>query len=326
MIALLATYLLIFYVLIPGVLFRFPASWFLKLKIFQLTRTQEATFAVFVGIVPFLVALALVWYVPAIDRFVYGSEWSAPERSSDYQLAAAVVLTPDASKLFGKDQKSLAPGYLQAVNAVVRHQGRFLCWFYLFAVAEGTAFGLMAVRYGDWRGKSGLYDLFTRKVIVPNISEWQTLLTDFTWPKTPKRSVYVDVLTKEAGLYQGRVANFFLDLSGRLSGLQMEQVRRFRKGDYEASLERDRAEQKNRGARVIDETESISREDFWTTIPGTNFYVPADQILNLNIRFPFAKESDLQAAVQRELPELLEGSSPDAVALDADITIQEEDD
>jgi hypothetical protein len=34
----------------------------------------------------------------------------------------------------------------------------------------------------------------------------------------------------------------------------------------------------------------IDRETFWTEIPGSNFYIPADKILNMNIRFPLTDD------------------------------------
>lgn len=71
MIALLTTYFVVAYVLIPGVLFRLPASLFVQLRLFQLSKTQEVTFGCFVSLLPFIAALTLVWHVPACSRFFF---------------------------------------------------------------------------------------------------------------------------------------------------------------------------------------------------------------------------------------------------------------
>ncbi len=75
MIALLTTLFLIFYILIPGILFRFAASFSaVKLKSFQRTRTQEATFAVAVALLPFAITAVGVWHLPVMRHHPFSIE------------------------------------------------------------------------------------------------------------------------------------------------------------------------------------------------------------------------------------------------------------
>jgi hypothetical protein len=64
MIALLTTYLVLAYVLIPGVLFQFGAGFFVRLRLFELTNTQEATLGCLVALLPLLLANWSVWKCP----------------------------------------------------------------------------------------------------------------------------------------------------------------------------------------------------------------------------------------------------------------------
>src|SRR5277367_349131 len=103
MIALLTTLFLIFYILIPGALFRFATSFSaVKLKSFQRTRTQEATFSVAVALLPFAVALAGVWFLPIMRHHPFViREGTAMERRGDYHHVGEMLLVSDLSKLLG---------------------------------------------------------------------------------------------------------------------------------------------------------------------------------------------------------------------------------
>jgi hypothetical protein len=57
-IALLASYFVVAYLLVPRAIFRL-SSVFIPLKRFQRTRTEEITFAVLVALLPFVLASAL---------------------------------------------------------------------------------------------------------------------------------------------------------------------------------------------------------------------------------------------------------------------------
>ena len=97
------------------------------------------------------------------------------------------------------------------------------------------------------------------------------LLTDFNFPPEERRSVEIDVLSKDDILYRGTVVDHFLGTSGELSGLLLGGAERFQ---YER-LEDDRKAGKSRDT-----------EEYWRPIPGGgHFYLPGDNIASLNIRY-----------------------------------------
>ena len=110
------------------------------------------------------------------------------------------------------------------------------------------------------------------KALLPRISEWHVLLTNFASPKHPARIVVADVLTTDDHLYHGRVENYYLDQDAKLTGILLAEVFRFDRQGYL------RASQKG---PVTD------RQPFWKRIPGKNVYVFADRITNLNLNYEF---------------------------------------
>ena len=92
MIALVTTYFLVFYILIPGALFRFFTSWFVPLKLFERTKTQEATFAVAVALFPFALSLLGVWYLPLAKQYPFPVQGeSYADRRQDYHRVASIL-------------------------------------------------------------------------------------------------------------------------------------------------------------------------------------------------------------------------------------------
>jgi hypothetical protein len=299
MIALVTTYFLIFYILVPGVLFRFLTSWFVPLKLFERTRTQEATFAVAVALLPFAIALFGVWNLPVMRHLPFPiAEGTAAERTQDYQRVTSILTASDASRLL-INTPSAAPSSIQlndanwrSLNQVIRRQARFLTWYFVLIALEGICFGLLAMRYGDWRDQAQnraqqqaqhgaqhgakRYRIrlwLIRTFILPNISEWHLLLTSFNWPRREDVDVSIDILQNDGILYQGRVADYFLDPSGKLTGILLEHVSRF---DREAYHE---------AQKSTAQQQPISSAAFWRSIPGSRFYIGQSSILNLNVRF-----------------------------------------
>ncbi|HTJ31573.1 MAG TPA: hypothetical protein VL346_13805 [Acidobacteriaceae bacterium] len=313
MIALVTTLLVVFYVLIPGILFRFGTSFSsVKLKSFQRTRTQEVTFATSVALLPFLLAFFGVKYVPVMrDHPVVVAESSGAEWLEDNHRLGAMLTGSDFSKLAGCEPSGKpcagADAYWNALHGMMLRQERLLSWYFLFVFAEGWAFGVFAGKYGDWRHGGGkrkgllrLYTWFARKFVLPNLSEWHVLLTGFNWPKGVV--VVVDVLQTDGHLYRGRVEDYFVDVDGKFSGLLLHDVDRFDLNAY-------------RRAQEMGHPETLASENFWKTIPSENFYIGHGSISNLNIRF-MAGGDEVLEEVSREA---LEGE-----AIDADISVESE--
>jgi hypothetical protein len=302
MIALVTTLLLVFYLLIPGILFRFGTSFStVKLKSFQRTRTQEATFATSVALLPFLLAFFGVRFVPVMrDHPVSVTEVTAAQRLEDYHRLGAMLMVSDFSKLTGCDASGKpcagADAYWSAMDRVMRRQGRLLSWYFLFVFAEGWAFGLFASKYGDWRYAKGkryrlllrLYAWFTRKFVLPNLSEWHVLLTGFNWPKGAL--VVADVLQTDGHLYRGRVEDYFVDAEGKFTGLLLRDVDRFDLHTYRRTQEASAS------------PETLASENFWKPIPSATFYIAQSSISNLNIRFSPGGDGALRV-VSREVLE-----------------------
>ena len=283
MIALLTSYFLVFYVLIPGILFRFVTSLFVPLKLFERTRTQEATFAVAVALIPFFFALFCVWNLPVSRHYPFPVfEGTAAQRQDDYRRVTSILTSNDASKYL--TQSTPAPGNeanWNALNHVLRRQARFLTWYFLLIILEGCAFGYFAGRYGSWQDektkgwrklRNAFYRPLARKMILPNISEWHLLLTDFNWPARKEIFVSVDILQADGRLYQGNVADYFIDSAGKLTGILLKHVSRFDRESYSA-------------AKSDHPAHPVSSSRFWTTIPSRHFYVSERSISNLNVRF-----------------------------------------
>jgi hypothetical protein len=282
-IALVTTYFLVFYILVPGVLFRFLTSWFVPLKLFERTRTQEATFAVAVALLPFAAALFGVWNLPVMRHLPFPIvEGTAAERIQDYHRVATLLTSSDASRLL-LNNPSATPSSpppndanWRSLTRVLRRQARFLAWYFAIIAIEGVCFGLLAGRYGDWQSHAGRYRLrlwLIRTFILPNISEWHLLLTSFNWPRREDVDVSVDILQSDGYLYQGRVSDYFVDSDGKLTGILLENVNRFDREAY------------NEAKKASTTEQPVSSAVFWKTIPGSRFYISQSSISNLNVRF-----------------------------------------
>jgi hypothetical protein len=295
MIALLTTYFLVFYVLIPGILFRFVTSFYVPLKLFERTRTQEATFAVAVAILPFLLALFAVWHLPISRHYPFPvDEGSAADRQADYRRVTALLASNDVSKYLSQASsgeaapKSAAPANeanWSALSAVLRRQARFLTWYFVAVALEACAFGFLASRYGSWQDdkakgwrslRNTVYKPLAGKMILPNISEWHLLLTDFNWPARREIFVSVDILQADGRLYQGNVADYFLDSAGKLTGILLQHVSRFDRESYASA----KTNQPNTHPQ-----HPVSTSRFWINIPSRHFYISEGTISNLNVRF-----------------------------------------
>jgi hypothetical protein len=226
-------------------------------------------------------ALFGVWYLPVIKHYPFAVvEGTFSERRQDYHRIASLLTSSDASRLLVSNPSS-APSSAnaanwQALNRVLRRQARFLFWYFVAIAIEAWVFGTSARKYGDWQSKAARYRLrlwLMRTFVLPNISEWHLLLTDFNWPRREEIFVSVDILMSNGYLYQGRVADYFVDSAGKLTGILLEHVSRFDRQAYLDAKSNSKSEN------------AIASSDFWKNIPSRHFYIGEGSIANLNVRF-----------------------------------------
>jgi hypothetical protein len=260
--ALFLSFLLLVYVVVPGILFRRIFNFFVPLRRFQWSRTEEITASVATTLVPLVLTLLAINYFHWFAHHPFGFEDSAVQKWSDYK---DVLSASYSEKFFTENRQAL----LQAAERVGRRQFHFLAWFYLATICEGLVCGFSAINYGNSRVTRQLSRVI-EKLIIPGISEWHAMFTPFTFPRSPKRIVQVDALAMDGNLYQGEVGDFHVDSDGRLTGFLMKKARRFLRSEYTNDRKA-----KNAGPK----------EKYWRTIPGESLYLLADKVSNLNFSY-----------------------------------------
>ena len=276
MLTLYATSLVVALLLIPGLLFRSCFSFFLPLRKFQRTRTDELTFAAKVSFVPLAAVVLVAWTNHFPVRF------PVPAHVGDDGLRPALytVLKSafDEGTYKGEPNfKMFAQASRQAWTAV----GNVLVCYYLLLAIEAGLLGWLSSNYGKFR-RNGALDLLMRKALLPGLSEWHVLLTTFGSPKSPERVAVADVLTTDDHLYHGRVENYYLNKDGDLTGVLLADVFRFNRKGYEEDLKKGPIS---------------NRQPYWKWIPGKNVYVFAGRITNLNVNY----ELRIATRIKREL-------------------------
>jgi hypothetical protein len=264
-IALIASALLGLYVFVPYILFHRLCSLFLRLKKFQRTKTDEIVFGVVVAGLPFLLTLFLFWHgLININLVPYPVQDTHEQRVSDYRMVAASVYSEPHFKEHEAETWT-------AAARVYERQIDFLTWNYILVLGEIFLYAGLTAQYGRFRNNR-IYGWVASKILLPAVSEWHILLTNFNFPPGEKRSVAVDVMTKDNLLYRADVVNHFLGNDGELFGLLLKNAQRFQ---YDR-LKDDRAA----GSRK-------DNEEYWKLVSGGgNFYIAGNNISSLNIRYP----------------------------------------
>jgi hypothetical protein len=206
MIALVAGFFLVGYLLAPGAIYRLAFSFFIPSKRFQRTRTEEIVFSVFAVSLPFILTWILLCHTPigAIPAL-----HSLPSKNEAYRLILQNLLSSSSMPNIGM---------VDAYRRVMREQARFLVWLWSLCFIEGLLTGLLVNGYGSFAERSipkWLCDQF----LLKHVSEWQILFTTITLPSTEReRAVEVDILCSGT-LYRGRLVNWFTDQDGKLAGI-----------------------------------------------------------------------------------------------------------
>jgi hypothetical protein len=288
MTALIFSLLFIAYVVIPGIIVRRLFSFLVPLRKFQWTRTEEVTSSVIACLVPFIIAVVLVRYSYWFGHHPFAFDDSVTQKWSDYKNGFSASYS---DKFFLDNREAV----WEAVWRIVERQCRLLVWFYSATSLVTVIMAITTFYYGNLR-KFKVVSLFVEKLVIPSISEWYAMLRPFTFPRTPKRKVMVDVLTAGDKLYQGEVGDYHVDRDSHLTGILIKNTRRFDRDGYN----RDRSEKK-----------AGPTENYWRKIPGDTLYMLADKILNLNINY--VPEERLDSLAEKNLKKL---------NIDAHVTIE----
>jgi hypothetical protein len=270
MIALIVSYFLIAYLLVPRAIFR-GAGIFLPLRV-QRTRTEEVTFALKISLIPLTIGIGAALTLhgwPSINIVDDCKEVFAASYSE-----AAFNRAPE--KFWG------------SMWSVMLGQAEFLFErYYPLVLFEAILFVGLVRQYGNWRAKSRRYEWFVQKILLRGVNEWYLLLTVANFPSHPVRKVVADVLTSEDHLYEGDVADYFTDNDGGLSGLSLINSRRFDRPGYLRAKERE-----------ITTDATTEAKTFWKDLPGQALYIPREKILSINLRYLVEPIEDAENATK----------------------------
>jgi hypothetical protein len=266
-IALVLSFFLVAYVIVPGIIVRRLISLFVPLKKPQWNRTEELTSAVARCLVPFALALLLVKWVYWFGHHPFSFDDSSHLRWSDYKT---VFSASYSEKIFEEFLQTGSDAFWQTARRVCMRQSRLLAWYYVASAMQAAVIGLSTYFYGDLR-RYKAYEFLARKFVIPNLSEWHVMLTPFTHPRKPKRTVRVEILAPDRKLYRGTVGDYHIDKDSALTGILLEDAYRYDRRKYEAELAKG---------------EPGPSDRYWRKIPGHALYLLSDKIHNLNISYP----------------------------------------
>lgn len=277
MIAVVVSALLGLYIFLPDFLFRKLAFNFRTVTKTPTGRFEEVLSGAEIAFLPFIFSLVtskIFWWAGHWPGTV---EESVAAKYSDYRT----VISSLCSDAYFHDHMEQA---WTALGHVWLYQLRFLFWMYTGLGIEILGAVLLTYYFGSL-SRYPVYRWTFGKVFLGRASHWEVLLTGFAFPPSSRPSVEVDAMTTDDHLYAGKVEDYFLKADGELSGLLLKDFRRFKFKEL----------QEDRRAGLKPDAKK-----YWKDIPGANFYLPADKIANLNIRYE-TRESELILDVERLL-------------------------
>jgi hypothetical protein len=271
LIALVAGFLLVAYLLAPGAIYRLTFSFYISSKRFQRTRTEEVVFSVLVTVIPFLLTWILLLHTPIGS---YPSIHGSVDKREAYRSILSSLLS---------DTTHGSPALISAYLRAAAEQARFIGLLWLLCAIEGWQTGRIIRSYGDYPDGSFLR-AFCDRFLLKNVSEWQILFTTLSLRSDdPRTVVEIDALSTLNVLYRGRLVNWFTDQDGKLAGIFLINAQRFRRDQ----IARDR-------------TNNIFKKNdaYWAAVPGSNLYLVASSLTSYNVRY--VEPSDIEF-VEQEL-------------------------
>lgn len=285
MIAILGSLVLVLYVFLPEFLFNALAFNFRKVTKVPSGRYGDVLSGAGAAFLPFFIteiASRRVWF---IGHWPFPVQEAVAAKNADYRTLATALY----SESYFHDHIAAT---WEAWGHIRLHQCRFLFWMYIALLLQSFCVILLTHYFGSL-SRYSFYRVTFVRFFLTRVSHWEVLLTGFAFPPKDRPRVTVDALTTDDHLYTGDVADFFLRADGELSGLLLTDFKRFRfhelKEARKAGLDPDAA-------------------DYWKEIPGANFYLPAEKIANLNIRYE-SREPELLLDVKKWMKEIDPGQS-----------------
>ncbi len=258
MIAIVAGFLLVAYLLAPGAIYRLTFSFYISSKRFQRTRTEEVLFSVLVTLIPFVLTWILLLHTPL---GTYPAIHTPIAKREAYRAILSSLLS---------DTTHGSPTLISAYLRAAAEQTRFIALLWLLCAAEGWQTGRVIRSYGDY-ADGGFLRAFCDRFLLKNVSEWQVLFTTLSLRSDdPRTVVEIDALSTLDILYRGRLVNWFTDQNGQLEGIFLINAQRFQRDQ----LARDR-------------TNNIFKknEEYWVPVPGSNLYLVASTLTSYNVRY-----------------------------------------
>lgn len=262
MIAIIASVLLGLYIFLPEFLFKKLAFNFRVVTKASRGRFEEVISGVEVSLLPFLFTFFASRFCWLVGHWPFRIEESVATKYSDYRT----VITSLCNDSYFHEH--LDATWL-AMDHVRLHQLRFLFWMYCALAIEIVCAVLLTYFFGSL-SKYRIYRWTFGKIFLGRASHWEVLLTGFAFPRGSRPRIEVDAMTTDDHLYAGKVEDYFLKADGELSGLLLKDFKRFKHNQLE--------EDRKAGLKP-------DAEKYWKEIPGANFYLPAEKIANLNIRY-----------------------------------------
>jgi hypothetical protein len=260
--ALVFSFLVVLYLIVPDAIFRFVFKWFVPLRTLVPAKPETIYRAVVLAIIPFVIAMLLVWYVPLFNAWPFSVEGTAQERRADYKVVTSALYSDAQFRELDAHGK-----FWPALTRCSRRQARLLFWLYLSVIGEGLFFGFLSGNYGKYQ-RNRFYRLLADGLLLPNISEWHVLLTPFVF-RDKKVTVSADILCTDNTLYNGEISQYFLDGS-KMSGMILVKPRRYDRRAYLIDLDKGLKPDKTK---------------YWKDIPSAKLYIFADKILNINLNY-----------------------------------------
>jgi hypothetical protein len=273
LIAIVAGFLLVAYLLAPGAIYRLTFSFYISSKRFQRTRTEEVVFSVLVTLIPFVLSWILLLHTPL---GAYPAIHTPIGKREAYRAILSSLLS---------DTTHGSPTLISAYLRAAVEQARFIALLWFLCAVEGWQTGRVIRSYGDYVD-GGFLRAFCDRFLLKNVSEWQVLFTTLSLRSDdPRTVVEIDALSTLDILYRGRLVNWFTDQNGQLEGIFLINAQRFQRDQ----LARDR-------------TNNVFKknDEYWVPVPGSNLYLVASTLASYNVRY--VEPTDIEF-VEQELGE-----------------------